>query len=338
MGANGRSADEILLQVRNLKKHFPIRSGLLRRQTGAVQAVDGISFDLYRGETLALVGGPHSGKTTAARAILQLTKPTAGRVIFDNKDVTKLRGGKLRQMRQHMQLVMQDPYTSLDPRMNISDIIGEPLEVHKIDNGASRNKRVAELLQQVAMNPYLARRFPYECSGGQRQRISMARALATNPDLVIMDEPVAALDPAVQQQIIDLLLELKQTQGVTYLYLARNLRLVRQISDRIAILYLGRIVELADTASLYETPLHPYTQYLLSTIPLADAAAEAQRQEMALTGSEPDAANPPRACRFHPRCPYATEVCREEDPEWRNLGTAKRPHWVACHHAERFHH
>lgn len=328
--------EDDILQVTNLKLHYPIRGGLLRRQVGVVQAVDGVTFSLRRGETLALVGGANSGKTSLARMLVQLEQPTNGRILFDGKDVTRLNKTAQRKLRQQIQLLFTNPYLAINPQMEVGKIVREPLDIHGIGNEAARRQRVTETMQAVGLNPYFAGRHPYEFSGAQRQRIGIARALATQPAVLISDAPAAALDPSVQAQIIQLLRRLQQEQNLAHLLLTDNLRLPRAHADRIGIMYCGRLVELADTALIYERPLHPYTQYLLSQLPLDNPEQEAKRQPMALSGRAPDPAQPPAGCRFHPRCPYAVEECRHKDPALRNLGTAERPHLVACHLAEQF--
>jgi peptide/nickel transport system ATP-binding protein len=330
------SPADILLQVLNLKKHFPVYEGLLRRQTGAVQAVDGLTFEIRRGETLGLVGESGCGKSTTGQTILQLLKPTAGQVILNGEDLTQMDKESLRQTRRHMQMIFQDPYASLNPRMTVGDIVSEALEIHELGDKESRQLRVKELLQLVGLNPYFVNRYPHEFSGGQRQRIGIARALATNPDFIVADEPISALDVSIQAQVINLLQELKQKLGLTYLFIAHDLSMVRYISDRVAVMYLGRIVELSDRHEIFDHPLHPYTQALLSAIPVPDPDKESKRTRIVLEGDVPNPANPPAACRFHTRCAYATDICRQVDPEFRNLGTADRPHHVACHHAEQF--
>jgi peptide/nickel transport system ATP-binding protein len=335
-GKTVESLPDILLQVRNLKKHFPVYEGLLRRQTGAVQAVDGLTFEIRRGETLGLVGESGCGKSTTGQTILQLLKPTAGQVILDGEDLTQMDKESLRQTRRHMQMIFQDPYASLNPRMTVGDIVSEALEIHELGNKENRQLRVKELLQLVGLNPYFVNRYPHEFSGGQRQRIGIARALATNPGFIVADEPISALDVSIQAQVINLLRELKQKLGLTYLFIAHDLSMVRYISDRVAVMYLGRIVELSDRHEVFEHPLHPYTQALLSAIPVPDPDRESKRMRIVLEGDVPNPANPPAACRFHTRCAYATDICRQVDPEFRNLGTADLPHHVACHHAEQF--
>ncbi|MCA9994280.1 MAG: ABC transporter ATP-binding protein [Anaerolineales bacterium] len=329
---------QLLLRITNLKKYFPIRSGVLRRQVGAVRAVDGLTFDIYQGETLGLVGESGCGKSTTGRTLLRLLEPTAGSVVFKGEELTKMGKGSLRKIRRDMQMIFQDPYASLNPRMTVGDIVGEPLGIHGLSKGAEREQRVDELLNMVGMNSYFASRYPHEFSGGQRQRIGIARALATNPSFLVADEPVSALDVSIQAQVVNLLDDLKQELGLTYLFIAHDLSMVRYISDRVAVMYLGRMVELADRDTLFDKPLHPYTQALLSAIPIPDPVREAQRQPIELKGEPPSPANPPAGCRFHPRCAYATQLCKDADPEWREMGakTAVSPHWVACHHAEQF--
>ena len=330
------NGSDVLVEVRNLKKYFPIHRGVLRRQVGAVQAVDGISFNIYKGETLGLVGESGCGKSTTGRTILQLLEPTEGEVLFKEKDLTKLGKNELRRARRDMQMIFQDPYASLNPRLTVGSIVSESLEIHNIGDKNSRKERVQELLRLVGLNPYFVNRYPHEFSGGQRQRIGVARALASNPSFIVADEPISALDVSIQAQVVNLLDDLKAELGLTYLFIAHDLSMVRYISDRVAVMYLGRIVELSDRNEVYNRPLHPYTQALLSAIPIPDPVKETKRQRIILKGDVPSPANPPRACRFHPRCAYATEVCSEVDPEFRDLGTADNPHWVACHHAEKF--
>lgn len=327
---------DVLIEVRNLKKHFPIRRGVLQRQVGAVQAVDGITFDIVKGETLGLVGESGCGKSTAGRTILQLISPTGGEVYFGGQDLTKLGRSEMRKRRRHMQMIFQDPYSSLNPRMTVGNIIGEPLLIHNVGNAANRKERVQELLKLVGLNPYFVNRYPHEFSGGQRQRIGVARALATNPSFIVADEPISALDVSIQAQVVNLLDDLKSEMGLTYLFIAHDLSMVRYISDRVAVMYLGRIVELSKRDEVYDHPLHPYTQALLSAIPIPDPEKESKRQRIILEGDVPSPANPPSGCRFHPRCAYATDVCRQTDPEFRNLGSSSMSHMVACHHAEKF--
>ena len=328
--------DEVLIQVRDLKKYFPIKRGVLRKTVGHIKAVDGVSFDIYKGETLGLVGESGCGKSTTGRAILQLEVPTAGSVKFADNELTEIGRSDMRRARRHMQMIFQDPYASLNPRMTVGNIISEPLAIHGIGDSASRKERVQELLRVVGLNPYFVSRYPHEFSGGQRQRIGVARALATNPSFIVADEPISALDVSIQAQVVNMLDDLKAELGLTYLFIAHDLSMVRYISDRVAVMYLGRIVELSDRNEIYEHPLHPYTQALLSAIPVPDPDKESRRQRIILEGDVPSPANPPAGCRFNPRCGYATDICREVDPEFRNLGTAVKPHMVACHHAEQF--
>jgi len=333
---NGAATSEVLVQVKNLKKYFPIRRGVLKKTVGYVKAVDGITFDIYKGETLGLVGESGCGKSTAGRTILQLYAPTDGQVFLDGQDLTQLSKGDLRRSRRHMQMIFQDPYASLNPRMTVGNIVGEPLQIHGIGNSASRKERVSELLDVVGMNRYFINRYPHEFSGGQRQRIGVARALATNPSFIVADEPISALDVSIQAQVVNMLSDLKAELGLTYLFIAHDLSMVRYISDRVAVMYLGRIVELGERDDVYDHPLHPYTQALLSAIPLPDPDKEGNRARIILEGDVPNPANPPPGCHFHTRCGYATDICREEDPQPRNMGSEERVQMVACHLAEQF--
>ncbi len=336
MSAKNGSNNTVLLEINDLKKYFPINRGIFRRKVGDIRAVDGVSFKIYRGETLGLVGESGCGKSTTGRTILQLLEPTDGDVIYNGKNLTSLDKGGLRKMRQNMQMIFQDPYASLNPRMSVGNIVSEPLDVHNVGDSKSRQERVAELLELVGLNPYFIKRYPHEFSGGQRQRIGIARALATNPDFIVADEPISALDVSIQAQVVNLLDDLKSELGLTYLFIAHDLSMVRYISDRVAVMYLGRIAELSDRDSIYEKPLHPYTQALLSAIPIPDPDLEEERRQLILEGEIPSPANPPSGCRFHPRCKHRTDVCSQEDPLFRNLGTETQEHWVACHHAEQF--
>jgi len=325
------SQDQILLRMEGLKKHFPITRGILiQRQVGAVRAVDGVTFDIYHGETLGLVGESGCGKTTAGRTILQLYRPTAGRVVFDGTDLTALKGEALRRMRQRMQMIFQDPYASLNPRMTIARIIGEPLRVHSLASRKEQSERVQELLRLVRLNPRFINRYPHEFSGGQRQRIGIARALASNPEFIVCDEPISALDVSIQAQVVNLLEDLQDQLGLTYLFIAHDLSMVRHICDRVAVMYLGKIVELARKDELYDHPLHPYTQALLSAVPVPDPKVERQRRRIVLEGDVPSPADPPPGCRFSTRCPVAREICSEAEPSWRDVGGG---HFVACHQA-----
>ncbi len=321
--------DKILVRVENLKKYFPITRGIIFQKTiGYVRAVDDISFFIRKGETFGLVGESGCGKTTVGRTILQLYRPTSGKVYFDGIDLTALKGEELRRMRRRMQIIFQDPYASLNPRMTIGDIIGEPLEIHGLAKGKEKRERVMELLQIVGLNPYFINRYPHEFSGGQRQRIGIARALAMYPDFIVCDEPISALDVSIQAQIINLLEELQERFGLTYLFIAHDLAVVRHISDRVAVMYLGKIVELTDRDTLYSNPLHPYTQALLSAVPIPDPVVEERRRRIILKGEIPSPANPPSGCRFHTRCPVFMDICKEVEPEFKDVGGG---HWVACH-------
>jgi oligopeptide transport system ATP-binding protein len=317
-----------LLNVDHLVMHFPILKGLLQRQVGAVHAVDGISFDIRKGETFGLVGESGCGKSTTGRAILQLYRPTSGHVYFGDIDLTTIKGEELRKMRRRMQMIFQDPYASLNPRMSISEIVGEPLLVHELAKPSEIQEKVKELLNVVRLSPSFANRYPHEFSGGQRQRIGIARALALNPDFIVCDEPISALDVSIQAQVINLLEDLQASFNLTYLVIAHDLSMVRHISDRIAVMYLGILAELADRSELYHHPMHPYTQALLSAIPVPDPAIEEKRQRIILEGDVPSPVNPPSGCRFRTRCPLAKNICAEKVPEWREIAT---DHWVACH-------
>jgi oligopeptide transport system ATP-binding protein len=319
----------VLVQVRDLKKHFPVTSGIIiQRQVGAVRAVDGVTFDIYREETLGLVGESGCGKTTAGRTILQLYRPTAGRVLFDGSDLTLLKKGELRRMRRRMQMIFQDPFASLNPRKTIARIIGEPLRTHNLAAGAGHNERVQELMHIVRLNPRFINRYPHEFSGGQRQRIGIARALASSPEFIVCDEPISALDVSIQAQVVNLLEDLQADLGLTYLFIAHDLSMVRHICSRVAVMYLGKIVELAKKDELYDHALHPYTQALLSAVPVPDPAVERQRRRIVLEGDVPSPSNPPPGCNFNTRCPIAEGICSEAAPEWRDVGNA---HFVACH-------
>lgn len=322
------AADELLVDIRDLKMHFPVKSnGLFRRSIGAVKAVDGISFSVKRGETLGLVGESGCGKSTTGRAILQLHRPTSGTVLFEGQDLTKVKGEELRQMRRKVQIIFQDPYASLNPRMTIGDIIGEPIRVHKLRSGKDVRTRVEELLKVVGLNPYFINRYPHEFSGGQRQRIGIARALAVEPEFIVCDEPVSALDVSIQAQIINLLQDLQNEFNLTYLFIAHNLSVVKHISDRVAVMYLGKVVELAPAAELYARPMHPYTQALLSAVPIPDPGIEKTRQRIILQGDVPSPINPPSGCHFHTRCPLVIDKCREEEPPFVDYGGG---HFSAC--------
>jgi oligopeptide/dipeptide ABC transporter ATP-binding protein len=325
--------NEVLLRVEDLMMHFPIYRGVFQRQVGAVRAVDGVSFEVRRGETLGLVGESGCGKSTTGRTILQLYRPTSGSVHFEDVDLVHLKGEELRKMRRKMQMIFQDPYASLNPRMTVADIVGEPLMVHDVALGKEIQERVQHLLELVNLNPSFAGRYPHEFSGGQRQRIGVARALALQPSFIICDEPISALDVSIQAQVVNLLEELQQQFNLTYLFIAHDLSMVKHISDRVAVMYLGVIVELASRDELYSKPLHPYTQALLSAVPIPDPVADAKRERTILKGDVPSPANPPSGCRFRTRCPIAQEVCSQSRPEFREI----RPgHFVACFFAETF--
>ena len=325
----GSPAGGVILEVRDLAKHFPVGGGrLFGGRGGMIRAVDGVSFSIRKGETLGLVGESGCGKTTTGRCILQLERATAGEVIFEGQDLTKLPPGQLRPLRRKIQVIFQDPYSSLNPRMTVGQIIGEPLKVHDlIPDREGRRRRVAELLSDAGLLPALADRYPHELSGGQRQRVGIARTLAMEPSLIICDEPVSALDVSIQAQIVNLLEELQERFGLTYLFVAHDLSVVRHISDRVAVMYLGKIVEVADRQTLYAEPLHPYTQALLSAVPIPDPEVEARREHIVLGGEVPSPLNPPPGCVFHPRCPVAVDRCRVEVPELREIRPAHR---AAC--------
>ncbi|HUT15774.1 MAG TPA: oligopeptide/dipeptide ABC transporter ATP-binding protein [Anaerolineae bacterium] len=325
--------NDILLEVKGLKMWFPITEGIIfQRHIGDTKAVDGLNFFIRRGETLGLVGESGCGKTTTGRAILQLYRPTAGEVYFQGQDLCKLKGESLRHMRRMMQMIFQDPYASLNPRMTVGDIVGEPLEVHNILKGKELRNRVMELLEVVGLNRYFVNRYPHEFSGGQRQRIGVARALAVNPDFIVCDEPISALDVSIQAQIINLLEELQDQFGLTYLFIAHDLSVVKHISNRVAVMYLGKIVELTTRAQLYENPLHPYTQALLSAVPIPDPVFEEKRRRTILVGDVPNPANPPKGCNFHTRCQVKIAgLCDVTEPEFKDVGNE---HWVACHRVE----
>lgn len=320
---------EVLLEVTDLKKYFPIKSGLLvQREVAAVKAVDGVSFKVYKGETLGLVGESGCGKSTTGRTILQLYRPTAGSVKYMGQEITELKGEALRRMRREMQMIFQDPYASLNPRMSVGRIVAEPLVVHNIGTKKEREERVAELLDMVGLNPYFVRRYPHEFSGGQRQRIGLARSLALNPSFIVADEPISALDVSIQAQVVNLLERLQDELGLTYLFIAHDLSMVRHLCDRVAVMYLGKIVEIAESEELYTNPLHPYTQALLSAVPVPDPVVEETRQRIILKGDVPSPINPPKGCNFNTRCPVSVDVCFDTDPE---LVEVLPGHWVACH-------
>ncbi len=328
----GTDTDEdVLFRVVGLKKHFPIMKGVFRRQVGAVRAVDGVDFEILRGETLGLVGESGSGKSTTGRVILQLDKATDGSVSFEGEELTTTSTGRMRELRRQMQMIFQDPHASLNPRMTVASIIGEPLLENSNMSKDERNQRIDELLEQVGLAPAHANRYPHEFSGGQRQRIGIARAIALNPEFIVCDEPIAALDVSIQAQVVNLLKKLQDELQLTYLFISHDLSMVRHIADRVAVMYLGNIVELAQVDELYDNPKHPYTQALNSAVPLPDPVLEAERNRVILEGDIPSPANPPPGCVFSTRCPIATDRCSAEVPTWRDLGDS---HWVACHFAE----
>lgn len=325
--------EKVLLRVENLYKYFPIKKGIvIPRQVGAVHAVDGVTFDIFEGETLGLVGESGCGKSTIGRTILQLYRPTSGNVYYAGTDLSALKGEEMRLMRRDLQMIFQDPYASLNPRMTVGQIVAEPLEIHNICKGSEQKERVHELLRKVGLNQAFINRYPNEFSGGQRQRIGIARALALEPRLIICDEPISALDVSIQAQVVNLLEDLQEELGLTYMFIAHDLSMVRHISDRIAVMYLGVIVELTDHNELYSKPVHPYTQALLSAIPCPDPFVEETRKRIILEGDVPSPVDPPSGCRFRTRCRYAQEVCAAEPPEFREYSPG---HYVACHFAGR---
>jgi len=323
---------ELLVRVVGLKKHFPINKGfLVSRQVGAVKAVDGISFDIKRGETLGIVGESGCGKSTTGRAVLQLQKPTSGHVYFEGTDLTTLDEAALRERRPRMQMIFQDSIASLNPRHSVGKIIGEPLRINHMGTEREVQERVFELMRLVGLKPNWVKRFPHEFSGGQRQRINIARALALNPSFVVCDEPISALDVSIQAQVVNLLKELQQQLGLTYLFIAHDLSMVRHISNRVGVMYLGKVMELAERKELFRDPLHPYTQSLISAVPLPDPRLERERRRFILKGDPPSPSNPPSGCVFHTRCPLVTDICRSDVPEFREI----RPgHFLACHLAD----
>jgi oligopeptide/dipeptide ABC transporter ATP-binding protein len=317
--------EENLVQVEHLVKYFPVRAGLMQRVVNWVKAVDDVSFTVKKGETLGMVGESGCGKTTVGRSMLRLVEPTSGSVRFEGKDVLKLRGRELKDVRRHMQIIFQDPYASLDPRVPIGESVMEGLHIHNIGTRAERFDLMIDTLRKVGLEDYHARRYPHEFSGGQRQRIGIARALALRPNFIICDEPVSALDVSIQSQVLNILKDLQKEFGLTYLFIAHNLSVVEHISDRVAVMYLGKMVELTDREELFRNPLHPYTQALMSAIPIPDPRLK--RQRTILKGDVPSPLNPPKGCRFHPRCPIAMQVCSEQEPEFREAAPG---HWVAC--------
>jgi oligopeptide transport system ATP-binding protein len=318
------------LEIKELKKFFPLRAGVFSRAVGAVKAVDGVSLGIREGETLGLVGESGCGKSTLGRAILRLIEPTAGEVRFDGRDVLALSGGELRALRKQMQIIFQDPYSSLNPRMTVGAIIGEAFTIHHLAKGKQKRERILALLAEVGLHPEAFSRYPHEFSGGQRQRIGIARALAVEPRFIVCDEPVSALDVSIQAQILNLLLDLQEKRGLTYLFISHDLRVIEHIADRVAVMYLGRIAELADAKEIYRRPLHPYTIALLSAVPQPDPTQH--RRRLLLPGDVPSPINPPAGCTFHHRCPWATQLCREVFPPWKEH---EPNHWATCHHIPR---
>lgn len=320
--------DDILVKVEDLRMHFPIYKGILRRQVGAVKAVDGLTFDIRRGETLGLVGESGCGKSTTGRAILRLYDPTSGQIKFEDRNIAELSRSELRKMRPRMQMIFQDPQASLNPRMTVGSIVSEPLDEHRVVSGKQKKQRVGELLDAVGLNPSFVNRYPHEFSGGQRQRIGIARALALDPEFIVCDEPIAALDVSIQAQVVNLLEDLQGKLGLTYLFISHDLSMVRHIADRVAVMYLGKIMELASVEQLYGDPMHPYTKALLSAVPVPDPKIEAKRERIILKGDVPNPADPPKGCVFSTRCPIAEKKCFDLSPQWRDLEGDRS---VACH-------
>lgn len=321
--------DETLLTVKDLKMHFPVMKGmLLKRKVNAVKAVDGLDFSIRRGETLGLVGESGCGKSSTGRAILQLHRPTSGEVIFQGRNLCAMRGECLRRVRREIQIIFQDPFASLNPRMSVGAILAEPMIIHGLAQGKARREKVASLLQEVGLSPRFASRYAHEASGGQRQRVGIARALSVEPNFIICDEPLSALDVSIQAQIINLLKDLQEKRNLTYLFISHDLSAVRHISNRVAVMYVGKVLELADKKSIYVNPLHPYTRALLSAVPIPDPVLEAKRERIVLCGDVPSPLNPPRGCRFSTRCPEALSICKEIEPEFRDVGNS---HFVSCH-------
>ena len=326
---------EVVLQAENLVKHYPIKAGVLRRTVGQVKALDGVSFELYKGETLGIVGESGCGKSTLARMLMRLEEPTAGKLTFDGVDVYSQKGRAMRRLRRDIQIVFQDPYTSLNPRMTVGDIVGEPFEIHTdVLLKGDRRQRVQQLLELVGLNPEHINRYPHQFSGGQRQRIGIARGLALNPKVIICDEPVSALDVSVQAQVVNLLAELQAGLGLAYIFIAHDLSVVRHISDRVGVMYLGKMAEIGDEDQIYSRPTHPYTQALLSAVPMPDPTKRNSREQIVLTGDVPSPANPPVACRFHTRCWKAQEICSVDEPMLIARPDGESSHESACHFAE----
>jgi oligopeptide/dipeptide ABC transporter ATP-binding protein len=329
---NSSENQSVLFEARDVIKHFPVTGGLLGREVARVHAVDGVSFQLKQGKTLGLVGESGCGKSTLGRALLRLTEPTAGQVLFEGKDITHLGTEDMRLLRREMQIIFQDPFASLNPRMSIREILSEPFEIHGMHKDKKeREAKIQQLLAEVGLPPEAANRYPHEFSGGQRQRIGIARALALHPKLIVADEPVSALDVSIQSQILNLMMDLRDKYGLSYIFIAHDLAVIEHISDEVAVMYLGKIVEHTTSQALYARPLHPYTQALISSIPVPKIGA--RKNKMILQGDVPSPMNPPSGCRFHPRCPFAKDLCKQKIPELRNFGEPNTPHWVACHFA-----
>ena len=327
--SGGATLGETLVEVTDLRMYFPVTAGLfIQRKIADVRAVDGLSFTITNGETLGLVGESGCGKSTTGRALLQLHRPTDGKVRFDGTELTEIKGRELRRFRRRMQMIFQDPFSSLNPRMSVEQIVGEPMAIHGLYKGAERRDRVEYIMNAVGLNPLFAKRYPHEFSGGQRQRIGIGRALAVEPEFIVCDEPVSALDVSIQAQVINLLEDLQKEFGLTYLFIAHDLAVVRHISDRVAVMYLGKLMELADSNELYQNPLHPYTKALLSAVPITDPEFERSRERIILTGDVPSPLRPPPGCVFNTRCPIVIDECRERVPEWREVAPQ---HFVACH-------
>lgn len=322
--------NEPLLRIENLKKYFPLKRSFFGRSSGEVRAVDGVNLSVYEGETLGVVGESGCGKSTLGRNAIRLQEPTSGKVTYQNHDITHLSESRLRELRKDMQIVFQDPYASLNSKLKIGEIVGEPLRVHKIGNKKERQEKVQYLLEKVGLESYHMLRHPHEFSGGQRQRIGIARALSLNPKLIVCDEPVSALDVSVQSQVVNLFQDLQEEFNLTYVFISHDLSIVRHISTRVAVMYLGKIVELAETSDVYKNPKHPYTRALLSAIPIPDPVEQRQRERVILKGDVPNPVNPPKGCGFHTRCPMATSRCSAEEPDFREINPG---HWVACHYA-----